>query len=128
MDSIAGARWDVYLIDVRGYGRSTPAPELAQEGAGQGAIVSTETKVHDVGSVVNFILKRRGARKVNLLGWSWGTIVTASYAAAHGDRANSLVLHALGAWGHASSMPAAWRANNSQKWLRGRLRLREKRG
>jgi pimeloyl-ACP methyl ester carboxylesterase len=44
--------------------------------------------------VVDFILKRRGARKINLLGWSWGTIVTAAYATAHGDRVASLVLHA----------------------------------
>jgi pimeloyl-ACP methyl ester carboxylesterase len=94
MNSIAGAGWDVYLMEVRGYGRSTRAPELAQQGDGQAPIVRTETKVQDLGSVVDFILKRRGARKVNLLGWSWGTIITAAYAGVHGDRVGSLVLHA----------------------------------
>jgi pimeloyl-ACP methyl ester carboxylesterase len=68
MDSIAGDGWDVYLMDVRGYGRSTRPPEMARASAGQVPIVRSETKVQDVGSVVDFILKRRGARKVNLLG------------------------------------------------------------
>lgn len=94
MDSIAAAGWDVYLMDVRGYGRSTRAPELAQPGAKQAPIVRTEAKVQDVGSVVDVILKRRGAQRISLLGWSWGAIVVAAYAAEHGDRVGSLVLHA----------------------------------
>ena len=94
MDYIAAHGWDVYLMDVRGYGGSTRAAELAQPGANQAPVVRTETKVQDVGSVVDFILKRRGARTISLLGWSWGSIVMAAYAAEHGDRLGSLVLHA----------------------------------
>jgi len=93
MDNIAAAGWDVYLMDARGYGRSTGASDGAQADAGQSPVVRTDTKVQDLGSVVDFILQRRGAPKINLLGWSWGTIVTAAYAAAHGDRVSSLVLH-----------------------------------
>jgi pimeloyl-ACP methyl ester carboxylesterase len=94
MDTIAAAGWDVYLMDARGYGGSTRSPDLAQAGAGQAPVVRTEAKVRDLATVVDFILKRRGARKINLLGWSWGTIVTAAYTAAHNDRVSSLVLHA----------------------------------
>jgi hypothetical protein len=32
--------------------------------------VRTETAVKDVGAAVDFILKRRGVSKINLLGWS----------------------------------------------------------
>jgi pimeloyl-ACP methyl ester carboxylesterase len=93
MDYIASRGWDVYLMDVRGYGRSTRAPELAQANASQAPIVWTEAKVQDVGSVVDFIRKRRGVPKISLLGWSWGTVVMAAYAAGHGDKVSSLVLH-----------------------------------
>jgi pimeloyl-ACP methyl ester carboxylesterase len=94
MDSIAAAGWDVWLMDVRGYGRSTRAAALAAPGATQAPVVRTETKVRDLAAVVDFIRARRGAQKISLLGWSWGTIVVAAYAAAHGDEIGSLVLYA----------------------------------
>jgi hypothetical protein len=34
-------------------------------------IVRTATAVRDVAATVEFIRKRRGTDKVNLLGWSW---------------------------------------------------------
>src|SRR4029453_17652102 len=92
MDYIAGHGWDVYLMDARGYGRSTRSPELAQANAAQAPVVWTDAKVQDAGAVIDFILKRRGAPKISLLGWSWGTIVTAAYAAEHGDKVGGLVL------------------------------------
>jgi len=94
MEAIAGAGWDVWLMDVRGYGRSTRAAALDEAGATQAPVVRTETKVRDLGAVVDFIRERRGAQKISLIGWSWGTIVVATYAAAHGERVDSLVLHA----------------------------------
>ena len=37
-------------------------------------IVRGETAVKDIGTVVDFILARRSIPRVNLLGWSWGTV------------------------------------------------------
>jgi pimeloyl-ACP methyl ester carboxylesterase len=94
MDYIAGHGWDVYLMDVRGYGRSTRAPAFAEAEVTQAPIVWTDMKVRDVGAVINFIRKRRGVAGVSLLGWSWGTVVTGAYATAHSDEIGSLVLYA----------------------------------
>jgi len=94
MDYIAGHGWDVYLMDARGYGRSTRAAAFAGAKAMQAPIVWTDMKVQDVGAVIDFIRQRRGVEKVSLLGWSWGTVVTGAYAAAHGDAVGSLVLYA----------------------------------
>jgi pimeloyl-ACP methyl ester carboxylesterase len=94
MDYIASHGWDVYLMDVRGYGRSTRAPAFAEAKVGQAPIVWTDMKVQDVGAVVEFIRKRRGVDAISLLGWSWGTVVTGAYAAGHGDHIGSLVLYA----------------------------------
>jgi pimeloyl-ACP methyl ester carboxylesterase len=94
MDYIASHGWDVYLMDARGYGRSTRSPDLAQPSATQAPIVWTDTKVQDASSVIDFILKRRSVPKLTLMGWSWGTIVVAAYAAGHEDKVSGLVLYA----------------------------------
>lgn len=94
MDYIASHGYDVYLVDLRGYGKSTRPPEMNQPPEANGPIVRTEQAVKDVGAAVNFILKRRGAYKLNLLGWSWGTSTMAWYTTQHNDKVNKLVLYA----------------------------------
>lgn len=73
MDYIAQRGYDVYLVDLRGYGKSTRPQQMDQPAADNEPIVLTETAVKDVGAAVNFILKRRSVSKIDLLGWSWGT-------------------------------------------------------
>ena len=94
MDYIAARGWDVYLVDLRGYGQSTHPPEMDQPAKDNPPIVTTDVAVRDVSSAVEFILKRRGVSKINLLGWSWGTSIMAAYTAANNDKVNRLVLYA----------------------------------
>jgi pimeloyl-ACP methyl ester carboxylesterase len=96
MEYIAQHGYDVYLVDVRGYGRSTRPPEMDQPAQENPPIVRTETAVKDVSSVVDFIRKRRGVQKINLLGWSWGTTIMGWYTAQNNDKVNKLVLYAVG--------------------------------
>jgi pimeloyl-ACP methyl ester carboxylesterase len=91
MDYIARHGYDVYLVDVRGYGRSTrPAATPAT------VLATSAHALADVGSAVDFIRQRRGIERVNLLGWSLGTITMGSYAATHPERVHKLVLYAPG--------------------------------
>lgn len=94
MDYIARHGWDVYLMDVRGYGRSTRPPEMDQPATSNPPIATTDVAVKDVGAAIDFILHRRGIPGLSLMGWSWGTVITAAYAADHGDKVESLVLFA----------------------------------
>jgi pimeloyl-ACP methyl ester carboxylesterase len=94
MDYIALHGYDVYLVDLRGYGKSTRPPEMDQPAANNEPIVRTETAVKDVSSAVAFILKRRGVLKINLLGWSWGTTIMGWYTSQNNDKVNRLVLYA----------------------------------
>lgn len=96
MEYIASRGYDVYLVDVRGYGRSTRPPEMDQPPMDNAPIVRTETAVKDVGSAVDFIRKRRGVQKINLLGWSWGTTIMGWYTTRNTDKVNKLVLYAPG--------------------------------
>lgn len=94
MDYIAQRGYDVYLVDVRGFGRSTRPVEMDQPAEDNAPIVRTDTAVKDVGVAVDFILKRRGASKLNLMGWSWGTSIMGWYTTQHNDKVNRLVLYA----------------------------------
>jgi pimeloyl-ACP methyl ester carboxylesterase len=96
MDYIAQRGWDVYLVDVRGYGRSTRPPEMDQPAASNPPIVTTDVAVKDVGSAIDFILRRRGLSKLNLMGWSWGTVIMGAYTADHAEKVGRLVLYAPG--------------------------------
>src|ERR1700722_4499330 len=65
MDYIAYRGYDVYLVDVRGYGKSDRPPEMSQAPDKNPPLVHAETAVSDVGSAVDYILKRRNATKLN---------------------------------------------------------------
>jgi pimeloyl-ACP methyl ester carboxylesterase len=94
MDHIAARGYDVYLLDLRGYGKSTRPPEMAQSPDVNPPIVRTETAVKDIAAAVDFILARRDIPRLVLLGWSWGTFSTPTYAIAHPDKVARLVLYA----------------------------------
>jgi pimeloyl-ACP methyl ester carboxylesterase len=94
MDYIAGHGYDVYLVDVRGYGRSTRPPEMEQPAHLNAPIVRADTAIRDVGSAVDFALQRRGIKKLNLLGWSWGTTLMGGFTSANNDKVNKLALYA----------------------------------
>ena len=94
MDYIAARGYDVYLLDVRGYGKSTRPKEMSEPPEGNAPIVRTTTAVKDVSSVVDYILKRRNIAKLNLLGWSWGTTQMATYTTQNPSKVERLVLYA----------------------------------
>jgi len=94
MDLIAARGYDVYLVDVRGYGRSTRPVEMSQPPAANKPIVSTKVAAHDLGAAVDYILRKRKVAKINVMGWSWGTSIAGLYTSEHNDKVNRLVLYA----------------------------------
>ena len=94
LDYVARKGFDVYAVDVRGYGRSTRPPAMEQPPAANPPLADTRDARRDVGSAVDFILKRRRVSKLNLLGWSWGTTTMAGYAGENPAKVNKLVLFA----------------------------------
>ena len=94
MDYVAQRGYEVYLVDLRGYGKSTRPPEMSEPPERNGPIVRTQTAVKDVASAVNFILRRRHVPKINLIGWSWGCAIMARYTTENNERVSKLILHA----------------------------------
>jgi pimeloyl-ACP methyl ester carboxylesterase len=93
-DIVARKGYDVYMVDVRGYGGSTRPASMDVPPAENPAFATTAEAVKDVGSAVDFILKRRNISKLNLVGWSWGTTIMAGYTTANNDKVSKLVLYA----------------------------------
>jgi pimeloyl-ACP methyl ester carboxylesterase len=94
MDYIASRGYDVYLVDVRGYGKSSRPADMDQPANQNPPIVRTDTAARDYGAAVDFVLKRRAIAKLNVLGWSWGTAITALYTSQNNAKVNRLVLYA----------------------------------
>jgi pimeloyl-ACP methyl ester carboxylesterase len=94
MDYIASRGYDVYLLDLRGYGKSTRPKEMSDDPKGNPPIVRGDTAVKDIGTVVDFVLARRNIPRANLLGWSWGTTLMATYTSQNNAKVERLVLYA----------------------------------
>jgi pimeloyl-ACP methyl ester carboxylesterase len=129
MDYIAHLGFDVYLVDVRGYGRSTRPPEMSQAPADSKPIVDTETAVKDVSAAVDHILARRHVGRIDLMGWSWGTAIMGLYTTRNNDKVNRLVLYAplwlfnspplIGGDGPLGAYRTVTRDSAKQRWLKG---------
>lgn len=96
MEFIAARGYDVYLMDVRGFGRSTRPPQMDEPPEKNPPIARTATAASDLDAVVEFILRRRNVSKLCLLAWSWGTRIAGYYAAMHHDKLHRLALYAPG--------------------------------
>ena len=94
MDYIAQRGYDVYLLDVRGYGGSTRPAQMDRPAGESAPFAGTEEAMRDVDAVVEFVRKRRGIDKVNLLAWSWGTAIMQWYASLNSHKIEKLALYA----------------------------------
>ena len=94
MDVLALAGNDVYMVDVRGYGKSTRPPEMDQPAAQNKPIVDTDMAARDYAAAADWVRNRRAIPTLVVIGHSWGTAITALYTTRHSDLVSRLVLYA----------------------------------
>jgi pimeloyl-ACP methyl ester carboxylesterase len=92
MNFVALRGFDVYSLDIRGYGGSTRPAAMAQPPEANAPFADAKEAVRDISAAVDYILAQPGSRKPTLVGWSWGTTTTAAYAAEHPEKIDRLVL------------------------------------
>jgi pimeloyl-ACP methyl ester carboxylesterase len=92
MERLARDGFDTYALDLRGYGGSTRPAAMSQPPEANPPFARTADAVRDISAAVDFILARRKATQLTLVGWSWGTTTTAAYAAEHPGKVRALVL------------------------------------
>jgi pimeloyl-ACP methyl ester carboxylesterase len=94
MEYLAERGYDVWLLDVRGYGRSTRPPEMDRPPRDSAPVVNTDIALRDFGTVVDHILRLRRVPRVTTMGWSWGTVIAGAYASRNPDKVERVVLYA----------------------------------
>ena len=76
----------VWRIDIAGYGQSGAVAD--------GFLPDSEYAAEDICAAVQCILRETGQVKIDLLGWSWGTVTAGRFTASHPELVNKLVLYA----------------------------------
>jgi pimeloyl-ACP methyl ester carboxylesterase len=94
MDVLARQGYDVYMLDVRGFGKSSRPAEMDQPAERNKPIVNSDTAARDYAAAADWVRARRGIAKLNVIGHSWGTVITGLYASRHTDKVQRLVLYA----------------------------------
>jgi len=94
MEYLAQHGYDTFCLDIRGYGASTRPPEMSAPPRENQPIVRTDVAVRDIAAAVDHISKKRGVRKINLFGASWGTVTCGAYTSQNNKKVNKLILAA----------------------------------
>ena len=108
MSHLARAGYDVFSVDMTGYGRSTRPAQMADKcnlseaqqkifgvqcpQSYPGALTNIESDWNDVGAAVDYIRKLRHVDRVSLIGWSQGGPRAGGWAARHPERVEKLIL------------------------------------
>ena len=124
MAYLADAGYDVFSLDLEGYGRTQRPAAMADKcnlsvaqreqhkapadckRSHEGGSTTLVSDWNDITAAVNYITKLRGASKIALAGWSQGGPRTGGWAAQNPDRVSRLVLLAP-AYNRNTGMPPA---------------------
>jgi pimeloyl-ACP methyl ester carboxylesterase len=93
MAALARAGRAVYALDVRGYGTSVGGV-IDQPPQAHPPFAGAKDAAQDVAAAVSFVCRRCAAPAVDLIGFSWSTIVAARYAGDNPQSVRRLALYA----------------------------------
>ena len=83
---LAREGYAVWRLDIAGYGQSGPVKD--------GWMPDTAYAAEDIHAAVEKIVQISGEEKIDVLGWSWGTMTAGRFAAEHPDHLGKLILYA----------------------------------
>ena len=83
---LAREGYAVWRLDIAGYGQSGPVED--------GFMPDTAYAAEDINAAVDRIVDISGQSKIDVLGWSWGTMTAGRFAAEHPEHLRKLILYA----------------------------------
>ncbi len=102
---LAAAGLRVYLMDVRGYGRSTRPPRMSEPPVPGAPLVRASDAIEDIGTIVDWIRARTKAPAVAIVGWAVGGHWSGLFATRYPAKVAALVLHST-MYGGGTNHPA----------------------
>lgn len=91
-EDLALQGFDVYVMDIRGYGNSTRPKEMAEPPNNHAVLVRSNQAARDIAAVVDWIREYRKVEKVALLGWATGGQWAGYYASLYPERVSALIM------------------------------------
>ena len=76
----------VWTLDIAGYARSGEVKD--------GFMPNSDYAAEDINAAADLIIKTSGQAKIDVLGWSWGTVTTSRFSAKYPEKVRALVLYA----------------------------------
>ncbi|WP_154668223.1 alpha/beta hydrolase [Pseudoduganella violaceinigra] len=89
---LAARGFDVYTLDVRGYGASTRPAAMDVAPTTDAALVRSSAAVEDIDAAVDFVRRRSDGAKVALFGWATGGQWAGHYATLHSPKLSAVVM------------------------------------
>ncbi|MBQ3285859.1 MAG: alpha/beta fold hydrolase [Ruminococcus sp.] len=83
---LAQEGYAVWKLDIAGFGLSGEVED--------GFMPDSDYAAEDIAAAVELIVAKSGQDKIDMLGWSWGTVTASRYAAKYTDHLDRLVLYA----------------------------------
>ncbi len=83
---LAEEGYAVWRLDIAGFGQSGQVED--------GFIPDSDYAAEDINAAIEMIVRESGDDKIDVLGWSWGTVTTGRFVGKHPEHVNRLVLYA----------------------------------
>jgi pimeloyl-ACP methyl ester carboxylesterase len=93
LDTLSGSGFAAYTLDIRGYGGSTRPPAMSAAPGENPPFARGEEAIRDIGAAIDHLRGLWGADRVNLIGFSWGTLTTGMYTSLRPESVRRLVLY-----------------------------------
>ena len=84
--ALAREGYSVWRLDIAGFGQSEPVKD--------GFLPDSDYAGEDINAAVEKIVQLTGQDKIDVLGWSWGTVTVGRFAAKHPEHIRKIVLYA----------------------------------
>jgi pimeloyl-ACP methyl ester carboxylesterase len=92
MDWMALSGFNVWCIDLLGYGGSDRPREMEDQPEKNAPLVDTRHAVAEIEGAISFILSESELDQLSLIGYSWGTAICGAYAGQSPHKVSRLVL------------------------------------
>lgn len=83
---LARKGYAVWKLDIAGFGQSGEVKD--------GFMPDSDYAAEDINAAVELVVKKSGQEKIDLLGWSWGTVTASRYAIKYKEHLDRLILYA----------------------------------